>query len=65
MTLYDYFDTSKKSLSSNGRKPEITLLKGFNNTSVLHALGRKGYVKGEALRDYLRIVEKDASTRDG
>ncbi|MFZ6007202.1 MAG: hypothetical protein ACOYU2_06055 [Nitrospirota bacterium] len=59
MTKYDYLNGKKKILTSDGKKADITLLKGFNQSHVLIELGRKGYLKGEALTDYEKIANNE------
>ncbi len=58
MTKYDYLDFRKTILSSDGKNPDIILVKGFNKERVLSELGKKGYLKGTAFQDYSKLASQ-------
>lgn len=56
---FDYLKGNKTVLSSDGKKPWLRLARGFSNSEILLALGRAGYLRGEALKDYLMLTQKN------
>lgn len=60
MTKYDYFNNNKTMLSSDGKKPEIMLIKGFNGDLIIK-LGKAGRLKGDAYKDYIKATEKKST----
>jgi hypothetical protein len=61
MIRYDYLNNDKTILSSDGRKPDIKLLKGFND-KLLIGMGKAGRLKGKAFEDYLKIAQQEMAT---
>lgn len=57
MIRYDYLNNDKTILSSDGRKPDIKLLKGFNGELIV-GMGKAGRLKGNAFEDYLKIAHE-------
>jgi hypothetical protein len=57
MIQYDYLNNDKTILSSDGQKPEIKLLKGFNEELIV-GMGKAGRLKGNAFEDYLKIAQE-------
>lgn len=57
MIRYDYLNNDKTILSSDGRKPDIKLLKGFNGELIV-GMGKAGRLKGNAFEDYLKIAQE-------
>ncbi len=60
MVRFDYLKDNKTILSSDGKRPDIKLIKGFNE-ELLVALGKIGRLKGKALKDYLEITQGENS----
>ncbi|GER94830.1 hypothetical protein A45J_2717 [hot springs metagenome] len=58
MIQYDYLNNDKTILSSDGRKPDIKLLKGFNDKLIV-GMGKAGSLKGLAFEDYLKITQEN------
>jgi len=61
MIQYDYLNNDKTILSSDSRKPDIKLLKGFND-KLLTGMGKTGRLKGKAFEDYLKIAQQEMAT---
>lgn len=51
MTEYDYLAGKKTVLTADGKTPHILIIEGFND-NVLTELGKKGYLRGDALRNF-------------
>ncbi|HAK87662.1 MAG TPA: hypothetical protein DHW81_01525 [Nitrospiraceae bacterium] len=56
MIRFDYLNKDKTVLSSDGRRPDIKILKGFNDKFLTH-LGNTGRLKGAAFEDYMKIAQ--------
>lgn len=57
MTRYDYLNGNKKALSRDGRKADIVCIGGFSG-KVLLSLGKKRFLRGDALKDYHKMQGK-------
>lgn len=62
-TLYDYFKGDKCRLSHDGKKVHVVIIPNFSDSSFVE-MGDKGFLIGDALKDYIAIKERnDTNTR--
>lgn len=53
-TKYDYLNNNKRILTI-AKNPDVILIPGFNYPQTFIEMGEKGYLKGNALKDYLNL----------
>lgn len=54
-TKYDYLNGNKRILTI-AKNPDVLLIPGFNYPQTFIEMGDKGYLKGEALKDYIKLT---------
>ncbi len=50
---FDYLNKEKTVLTSDGKRSDLILNKGFVDSSILKGLGQAGFLRGEARSDCL------------
>lgn len=59
---YDFLDERETILSADGKHPDIILIRGFNYRDCLLEVGRKGFLRGRALRVYQELENVTSGT---
>ncbi len=55
MKRYDYYNGDKTILISGPKGTSLRRRSGFANTAILLKFGEKGWLKGKAYEDYLKM----------